>query len=268
MSKKIKLVALAGVLLVFLAGIFAYSRLFSETLALKKIFKGSTVAIIENHQDILNAVKDLNESGLLGSAPKTLVNIDYHADLRRNNDHLEKTLIDEGNWINALVSNGTVDEIYWVLPDESKTDPAQKAWYWEQDPATGRTYFKSGPPEQTFFVDLESGKIYFDPVPEKRNLAPVSFHKLVLSELPKFSGNKEIILSLDADFFDPLDHLAKKDQTEKTLSKKLTGFANALVSAKIKPVLTGCSRSIEYTTKTHTLQLDGFFQKIKTNAIN
>lgn len=230
---------------------------------LQKTFGSAHFEIMNDHDEMINVIKDFISSGKLDSSPKTLINVDYHADMHSNNRHLDENYVDVGNWINVLVSEGVVDEIYWILPDETWAEEGRRDWYWEQDTAAGRTYFKAGAADQIFYLDPVSGRLFFDTPENVGLMKKVEFHKRTLSNLPNFTGGKQVMLTIDADFFDNGDMILPQSQTKKQLDKKFRAFLDRIISIGVRPVLVTCARSIDFTSKKYTAELEMFFGLIK-----
>jgi len=89
---------------------------------LKNIFRKSYFDLVADHNQLLDVLSTLMEEKKIGSSPKTLIQVDYHSDMYRDNMHLESGYESVGNWVNVLISKGTIDEIYWVSPYTSPND--------------------------------------------------------------------------------------------------------------------------------------------------
>ena len=176
---------------------------------LKRIFDGSLFDYFQNHNQALDIIEALTQDGLLQKKPATLIHFDSHSDMcrlsRKEYFYDNKYGHSISTYINTLILEGRVEEIYWVIPDESRT-PENLYFFW--NPSTGTDeYFGmfNGPKTQTFYVDERDIDIYFDR-PDDYNDNParyrkVTFHKVILEELRLERYDRPVIIDIDADYF-------------------------------------------------------------------
>jgi len=92
-----------------------------------------------------------------------------------------------------------------------------------------------------------------------------------LSTLPSFrKTKKQIILSIDADFFDYngfQSEIAFKEvnKSEADLNQKIDIFVSQIYDLGIRPILTVCSKSSDYVGK-YGKTIDNFFRLIEVEA--
>jgi len=190
-------------------------------LDLSRLLGDSHFYIFDDHNRVLDAVKDMKSRGLYGSKPTAIVHIDYHADLYRNNLHLSvpPTI---GNYINKLISDHDVDEVWWIVPDATRDLAAedrapgaavsrQREVFWGRD-TFADWQFRDGPADQAICVSQADGALSFGPedmpCPDKKVLFHKRTNQDILTRTPaqdpylQVPERYQTILDIDGDFFD------------------------------------------------------------------
>lgn len=222
---------------------------------LGNIFGNAYFDLFNDHNQFLDAFYKLNIEGKLSDSTKTFIIFDSHPDLFPTNVQTEHI----GNWVNALISkknkngNGEIDEIYWIRPNDSML-PISDQNDVGRDPGTSAGSVKEFfdlEKDQDFYVNNETGEIYFTHTSNK-NVRTVHFHKRYLEELPVFPEEKEVLMTIDSDYFDfngfeQMHNFTIHNSTNEELGSKLDTFIDKLETANLHPVFVGISRSPEYT---------------------
>lgn len=246
------------------------------------LFKQSYFDLLRDHNQTLDAYRELVAHGQLAGTPRVLVHFDYHADLYRNNQHRQNGFEGIGNYINALVSDGAVNEIWWIVPDATET-PAQSKFFWEAWHSYSDWQFRDGPADQSICVN-RNGDLAFGAENMTCSGRKVPFHKRTLRMLegtvkhtayevlvPEgWFADRDVLLDFDADFFDYNGIYANRGYgseprlyqlvyTPERLNHEFGRVLKALNRVALKPVLTACAMSPEYTNA-HAMQIEVFFR--------
>lgn len=244
---------------------------------MKAVFDKAYFDVFNDHNQILDLYDMLITSKKLDDSPKILVLVDTHPDLHFDNTAIDTGLEGIGNWVNALITKtikdkrGAIDEIYWLIPEEWESNESSK-----NDAAS--VYF---PPEQRtillqadqeFGVDPKTGRIsFFDPLPKGSHI--VKFHMRTLKQMPSFVGvQKQVVLTIDADFFDFNGfeqgyNFKIVHSNSGTLNRDLNAFVTRMFDIGLRPVLVGCSRSLEYSAGM-SKYIEIFFRNIGLHSQN
>lgn len=238
-----------------------------------QIFSDSFYDSFEHHNQILDFYEKLQEDGKIGSTNKILINIDWHSDAINTNEHITQGTEDIYNWVNSMISEndmgGVIDEYYWVLP-EASIDNVRIYKFWNTPP--DKKYFGFGLSDQTFYIDNETGEWYLEK-PEGKDIREISFHRRVLSQIESFQNtNKEIVLTIDADYFISNGHEVDGSYlyqgSEEELEKQLSKFTQRINDLGIKPFVIACSYSEGYIQENYRPIMESYFDKIGTASIN
>ena len=233
---------------------------------LKNIFSNSVFDSFPNHNQTLDAFDEAKKNGLINNEPKTLIHVDTHSDIYRK-DYKDENI---ANYVNRFVADGSVKEVYWVAPDESKGG-AGDIWNPNIDESVALV---SGPKDETIYVDKKTNEMTFQKPDnyekQKANYREVAFHKRLLNELPSFNGDKNLLLDIDADYFansgsDTSGHLSFNPNKQE-LQNKLDKFVTTLNNKGIQPVLTTAALSPEYTSPDSQPAMTNFFEEIGKNS--
>lgn len=208
---------------------------FDKTIEFLKKFnftKGTNLAIFGDHN---NAYYHWHEAAADGDLRQgaLLLHFDAHSDigvvsmtppskdatLAEQKDFTAK--LDIGQFITPAIIDGTVEEIYWVIPSWAPRDSAKGDSFWEKALSMRARHWLTaeqsetmaalyGPDRTTTFdiVRQEGVEINFYIVPTQFNKEPAktekqfTLHKIYLNELPNLSeSGRDIILDIDLDWF-------------------------------------------------------------------
>lgn len=214
------------------------------------IFSNSYFDIHNDDSQFLDVVDSLARDRKLDDSPKILIHADVHSDLYKNNLNQTDGYESIGNWINSAIADDSINEIYWLLPDETESAKYNNVFWGHTNTHNGGEFW-DGPADQTFWVDSK-GTIYFDD-PHAKGEKAVLFHKRLLRQMPSFKNTKEpVILNIDFDYFDFNGNQASQNiyihnSSTAYLNTKLAKFVQGLNKINLKPILVTCSRSQEYT---------------------
>jgi len=221
------------------------------------------------------AVDDLTDA-VSGKSKEstTLINFDAHSDLWVN-DPNQKVDGQESiaQWVNAVLKkNPNIDEVYWVLPDDFKTNPALKDKYFDHKgpiPSYDNVLVHHAR-DLDLYLDKESGKIFTGEKPKdysEDKYRTVKFHKRTLDELPNMEG-KRVAASIDLDYFDNRGYDTSFDgQAEYRGEAGFDRFVKTLKEKGIKPIHTTMSASPEYVRSEHARDLLRFAANVSDSTI-
>jgi hypothetical protein len=263
-------------------------------------FKNAHFEMFDNHSDTLFKLRNLYSAGKLQKDSKrTLIHFDYHSDLYRNNSHTENN-INIGNYINTMIWKQDVDEVWWILPDETRSTKSlgnargcasiksQNELYWGR-PNTFRDWqFRDGPADQLICMSASgafSYKVGTATCPDGSK--SIKFLKRTLGDLlalEKSPITGPTILDIDADFFDMSGNYANESAenpgvnigrepkcyslhyTPELLDAELKRFATVITQKlDLRPDYIAVARSPGYTVK-NTTEIFGFLSHIGTKA--
>lgn len=238
---------------------------------LEAVFENALFDVVQDHNQDIDTIKTAKEKGLIDNTPKTLIHFDYHSDMYRDNEHINKSYESIGNYINVLMSNGEVNEIYWIIPDNTKANKEQKALFWD-DQTTENCQFIDGPRDQKIYVDKENNNALRFQKPKDYTpvkYGEISFHKRLLSEIPSFKeSSKQVIVDIDADFLSYNGYQAFIKNKEflnpaaEQLNQEKKRIIDTLYNQEIKPVLGIFCHSPEYTNDNVKTSLSSFGQEM------
>jgi hypothetical protein len=226
--------------------------------------------VMHDHNQILDYIEALEKDNLMDKRPKILINFDSHSDTYHNNSHIEKGEDNSGNWVNQLMSKGIIDEYYWVQPILTEKNTVLVKTFWKENAALDK-YFINSASKFDIYRNLENNHLIFNTsVKNTGNYSVIKFTKTKSSDLPDFSSqNKQIILSIDADYFananeEPLP-IELIDETE--LNSRISEFLETIKSKGILPTIVACSVSPLYLSGFQT-NLEAFFNILKAHSLN
>ncbi len=273
MFSKKNIISFASIIIT-IAGIFSLSY-FRQKIYLQDIFKNSYYDYHVHHNQYIDAINWLTEKKLIDSSPKTLIQVDYHSDIYKDNPNIDYGYEGIGNWINVLMtkvsseSGGLISEIYWVLPDNT-TNTNEKDLFWDNLDHPHELTLRNGPKDIIAYMDDQTHRIQF--TPGNATLRQIPIHKVLLKDLPNFkNSNQQILLSIDYDFFiynslDEEGFTAYPNLTNRQINHTLNSFIDVFHQKNIHPIFTGCSVSIGYIQEKWQKNLDSFCNKIKINS--
>lgn len=258
-------------------------------------FAGATFAERVNHDQLFFLLSEHFPAMTSAKTPRILIHFDYHSDLYRNNSHIHGAP-NIGNYVNFMIYKRLVDEVWWILPDHSRSKQrlssqwgcssifSQNELYWGRPHSLVDWQFRDGPPDQKICVSA-SGSFQFVANNDGCSAGSriISFKKRSLSDilLPHHQPLKgTIILDIDADFFDHSGLYANEHPINKAVNigpnprcyslhyappqmeVELRRFALAITSGMdLYPDYIFVSRSPEYATK-NMKRLNVFFQRL------
>lgn len=232
--------------------------------------RSSYLDVMVNHHQILGYISALQSTNKLSRNPKILINFDSHADVEANNDHIEKGENNEGNWVNRLMSEGIIDEFYWVLPESTMVNAEQKNYYWDDGTSkSGRNVFRNDRTHFTVYRNRADNKLAFYPSDKYTgDYSQIQFTKTLPKDLPNFKNSaKEIILSIDADFFANQEPYEVRIKSEEELNTRINAFLKTIEDKEIVPTYVACSVSPTYLAG-FQYNLEVFFNKLKGQSAN
>ena len=233
--------------------------------SLRAVFGASYFDVARDHNCDLDTVALLRHRKSLDSQPLVLVHIDYHADIMRNNEHITIRHEGIGNYINRLMSDGTVREVYWVLPDSSAS-ASQRRLFWDTSRADD-VYFNDGPRDQTLYVRPGDHQLLFARPRHTDGLRAIAVHKRLLKDLPSFAAHRsDLWIDIDADFFSNTGIWTRGKAslrfTPRELERQLEAFVRLLERKGAHPVLTTGSLSPGFTHRGDLPAMQRFFYRI------
>lgn len=195
-----------------------------------------------------------------------LIHVDAHDDMKVRTDSPPPpdTSSNEQEWLNTVdnyvaskqigvetfiapaVIDGTVSEIYWVLPDWAKKDTPFYGAYWYPwktgfDPILHSNSYLLGNMERdyTFYAWEEGGKAYFMPVPPQNDFVvarKIIVHKVYKEDLPDFTFEKRsIILDIDQDWMNNIRRgLSPNNSLAESIDLTL-GLTDTLAEKNVRP---------------------------------
>lgn len=253
---------------------------------LRDVFGNSVFDKFRNHNQALDAYDVATEDGLIDKTPKILLHVDTHEDIKPENSSNGKENI--ADYIDRFVSDGSVSEIYWVIPDapDKNTEVGFKKSKQDSDPNDIFANIEENPQDVyaksmgkeirdvTLYVDKEKGS-FSAQIPEdyeknKGKYREVKFHKRTLAELPSFKGKKNVHLDIDSDYFgnkgaDTAEGYKFKYKPE-ILKQRVVDFVSKLKTKGIKPVLTTVAASPLYTDDDSQDVLNSFHNDMEVSS--
>lgn len=227
----------------------------------KTIFADSATDVMPDHNQAMDALDVALEQGLLAKNQNTtLLHFDTHADAVMSNDPDQGI----GNYVNHLMLDESISTFYWVLPDQSKTDPGVKERMWGDGDTSG---FTKSPDTRTFFVRKEKKRLFFhepdDFQEHPERYRTVLFKKVVLSELPDFTGATGLWVDICGDYFaNNGNDTPRNVQIQYQGMQGFSNFLNGLKQKGIRPAFTTAALSREYLTEESTGMIACFFHAI------
>lgn len=207
------------------------------------------VDVSRHNNQLVDFVAHAEASGAQPEDGWTLVRFDSHSDIYAYDDpNRYRPSGQIGDFLNRLVGDGRIREIFWVLPDWSRHSAVEEVFWSEEFPFDAGVPpgpYLEGPSTMELFVDPASGDVHFRRPPAHRDPAEfrrVQLHKLVLEELPDFGNEKRrLLLEFDADFFSNTGHdtmmAAAWNPSRELLLQRLETVAAAVIEKNIHPEL-------------------------------
>jgi hypothetical protein len=235
-----------------------------------RIFEGSLFDYFIHHNQALDAIEAFTQDSLLQKTPATLLHFDSHSDMDRVSVKTRENPGDYGHsyadYVNTIILDGTAEEIYWVLPDETRA-PEHQGVFWNPDTSNEKaSILFNGPVTQTFYVHDGDRIIYFAR-PEGYGANPASyrkvvFHKVILEELGQANFNRPVIIDIDGDYFSNKGSDTPNKMAVPYKEHTIIRFLSTLDNLGIRPVLTLGALSPDYIDEKDKFAIERFFQDI------
>ena len=255
---------------------------------LSDFFRDSDFFLFRDHDSVLKAVDDMRRKGRWGrSRPTAIVHVDYHSDLYRNNEHLV-TPPNVGNYMSVLISRRIVDEIWWIMPDQTRGERVglasfgvngerQRKVFWGRN-SYEDWQFRDGPADQAICV-AENGALSFGPADKSCALKKVLLHKRtngdILSGGTKVPEKYQVILDIDSDFFDFTGLFANDEAGEShpieyrlhyksvsILREEFGRLTAGVARMGFRPFLNTCAMSPDYISEEYEDEVEAFFRAL------
>lgn len=225
------------------------------------------------HTAAIDVIDIAEERGFTSKEnPLTLLHFDEHADIRTEGNH--KT--DFGNWINTVIEDGRVDEVYWVLPEWTLFSE-YKERYWDNKTDKASIYFCDNRKEIKIYVDKETQLLHFtepaDYKTNKDNYRTVNVHKITIEELPDLSKNKNLMLDVCGDYLlsNVEDAFICRESTsyiQYEIEERFNKIFVELEKKGAKPILYTGAESIDYVPMDYYKDVCNTLQKAVKNSGN
>lgn len=312
MVKKSKYIVRSIVLTIIIIIICSlFAKNYIENKKFKTLIKTSTqtTRLIDANYDHNQALdfSDYIKSQKL-NLPKIIINFDTHSDLYINKPITIPKEEGIASWLNAYIAKyPTVEEIYWVMPDEEAATTELQNLFGQTDInelSNGiefygnslyyelpEDYFIKNPLNkisytQEFLIDKRNGRMneYLEnnKYSEKLTADYSKFGKKIkittctIETLPDFNGEK-VFLSIDADYisnsgFDTLGNF-KLIRDKKEIKQEFYKIFEAIYSKNIHPEYISLSLSPQYLPSKYHKSVYNIFEKIikysnKKDALN
>lgn len=207
----------------------------------------------------------------------TLLHYDTHSDIFNTTSSPDTESI--ADYINTLLSNGNVNEVYRIMWDWGKSrDDTNKEILQEEKDASQTViidkYFSNAEPwDYVLYSNKISGTLTVNiPTDEdKEKWKPIKFHKIYESELPNLEDNKNIWLDVDFDVFSntwyDTNYRKGNNPSLSELNTTLSNFWKNLIEKNIYPKYATFCKSPLYTDTRDISQIWSYFNII-TNPKN
>ncbi len=231
-----------------------------------ELLRGSVAVDLARHNNqVLDFVDALTAERVLDStAQLTIIHFDTHSDLHAYPDPAVNTdREDISDFMNRLATDGRIADVYWVLPEWTR-DPEYRARYWETGLPNEPAAYVEGPKVLEIFADLAQRLLYFGTAPAgASNIATVRFHKVLLDELPDFTGRSDVYLEIDGDYFSNTGFDTNlQGHSNPTRDEMLANFAtvaDTLNARGVRPLIASWCLSPSYTALEDELDQERFF---------
>ncbi len=197
----------------------------------------------------------------------TIIHFDTHSDLWTYPEPFAHALNEDiSDFLNTVILKGVAAEIYWVLPDWTREERYAKTFWSEQLPDDAGPYAE-GPQTLPIFVDRDAGALYFGSPPRAApDLPAVSYHKVLLRELPDFASRDNIYLEIDGDYFSNTGHdtnlQGRLNPDRGQMLAAIAEVGETLARLGVKPRFISWSSSPHYTAPEDELDQEFFFLSV------
>ena len=253
---------------------------------IKTIFKNSKIFINKNHDEAFLVFEDFEKKEF---KTNILVNFDTHSDIIVNTKN-EKLNI--GNWVNYCIKHLNIDTIYWILPSYIVDSHTNKIMYEKENEKPNNKNFighqnitltplKNN--KKTFFYFIDTDELFEENhinkldkqlkkfninenILSKTNYKKIEIIILTMDELVQLK-NKDVLLSVDADFFcntgfDTLKRINNQLTSKEQLISLFEEFIDKLYLNKINPLCTSLTQSPIYFPQKFKAEINDFYLKI------
>jgi hypothetical protein len=234
-----------------------------------ELLRGSVaVDLMQHNNQVLDFVDALTDDQVLDSTARlTIIHFDTHSDLHAYPDPTVNTdREDISDFMNRLATDGRIAEVYWVLPEWTR-NAEYREHYWELGLPDEPASYVEGPQVLDIHADRTQRLLYFGAAPAAAsNIASVRFHKVLLDELPDFTGRSDVYLEIDGDYFSNSGFdTVLQGHTNPTRNDMLVNFATvaeALKTRGVRPLIASWCLSPSYTALEDELDQERFFLEV------
>lgn len=229
----------------------------------EKSMSGGDHTHVHDHEAEKEQLKQANK--VISERPDqdtVLINFDSHADAWSGS--VSKDTESIAQWVNGVIrDNPNVKEYYWVVPDNFKSDPELRKYYFDHKGPVPEedNVFVHQPAHMELYFDKQSGALITTGKPKdysEEKYRTIQFHKVTIDELPNLK-DKRVAMSIDLDYF---DNRGYDTSYEATVDWKgdagFKKFVDSLKEKEIKPIFTTISASPEYVRNDHIGELMRF----------
>ena len=220
---------------------------------------------ITHHNQALDSWAKARSDGLIDKG-NVLVHVDSHSDIHMSGTDGHSI----ASYINHTMLDGTVNEVYWVFPDDLPSSPnaphQDRALMRPVDgPSAGmlRAWVKED--KYWAWVKLDGSLTFEEPGPGARaQYREIKIHCIPFSQLDLsgLAGARNVLLDVDLDFFSNSGYDTIGDwndnSTESDLHRRLQAFSDKFAS--LQPAFTTICRSPEYTSEDDQEHLLEYFR--------
>lgn len=244
------------------------------TKTMRSVLENVKIANVSNfHTAAVDVIDIAKTRGFVSEErPLKLLHFDEHADIRTKGN----TRIDFGNWINTVIENGTVDEVYWILPEWTLFSE-YKERYWDNKTDEASIYFCNNNKEIKIYVNKETRELNFEkPADYDSNedkYKVVNVHKLTIEDLPQFSENDNLMLDVCGDYLlsNVEDAFICRESTSYIhyeIEERFNKIFSELEKKGAKPIIYTGAESIDYVPLDFYKEVVKNLQKAVGNASN
>jgi hypothetical protein len=240
---------------------------------LKEIFNNSKIVdISERHDQVLDVYKVASEEARIKQdKPITLIHFDTHSDMKDKNDNIDYGI---SVWVNSLIKNYNVTDVYWVLPDWTKKNQVNSLFWAKDDkmPNYIDETFNLMPPEFSIYKTKRAKDPFlFFKKPKgyehnKDDFSEIKIHKRIMEELPDFNGAKNIHLDFCGDYFGNRGfstiERTNYNYTKEGLNNLFCKVTESLYEKGVRPFITTMALSREFVPPEDVHEIKHFWQEI------
>jgi len=243
----------------------------AETLDhLNSVFSGSVSDKMIEHNGDIDAHRVAVKEKLIDSKPMTVLHFDTHSDMYRE----ASAMGSPADYLNKLAQDNSVNDIYWVIPDEinETKDKKVRAAFFEKipgDESQKLVMFGNTSGDSVLYIKKNdsrknAGFTNVEPKDYKKNpeaYRTVNFHRVTMDQLPSFKDKENMFVDIDADYFSNNGDDTIASTKVKFDPKQLEKFAKVLDEKGVKAKLTTMALSPAYC-EDGDKQINKFFNAI------